>query len=117
MGYMKLHFRLVLLLLSLVVLVFSCGVESYDLVIQNGLIVDGTGSESYTGDIAIQGTRIVKIGSIPMFFALCVKYITYIIIMEWILRVLLSIRLRMKSTSTDMTTQDFQSKNVSGIKV
>jgi N-acyl-D-amino-acid deacylase len=64
MGHTKLHFRLVLLLLSLVVLVFYCGVESYDLVIQNGLIVDGTGSESYTGDIAIRGTRIVKMGSI-----------------------------------------------------
>jgi N-acyl-D-amino-acid deacylase len=45
-------------------LVFSCGVESYDLVIINGSIVDGTGTKMYTGDIAISGDRIVKIGSL-----------------------------------------------------
>ena len=56
---------------------------------------------------------IVKIISIPMFLTLCIKYILYIVIMEWILRVLLSIRLRMKSTSTNLNTQDFQSKKVS----
>jgi len=63
------------------------------------------------------GDIVIKIFSIPMFFTLCIKYILYIVIMEWILRVLLSIRLRVNSTSTDVTTQDFQSKNVSGIKV
>lgn len=42
----------------------SCGRESYDLVIKNGLIVDGTGEPAYTGDIAIRETRIAQIGNI-----------------------------------------------------
>jgi hypothetical protein len=63
------------------------------------------------------GDIIYKIVTIPLFFTLCIKYILYIVIMEWILRLLLSIRLRMKSTSTDLTTQDYPSQNVSGLKV
>ena len=34
----------------------------HDLVIRNGKIVDGSGKESYMGDIAIDGDRITKIG-------------------------------------------------------
>jgi len=34
----------------------------YDLLIQNGLIYDGTGSEPYSADIAIQGDRIAAMG-------------------------------------------------------
>jgi len=34
----------------------------YDLVIRNGKIVDGSGKESFMGDIAIKGDRIAKIG-------------------------------------------------------
>jgi N-acyl-D-amino-acid deacylase len=45
-------------------LLFSCGGQSYDLVIKNGLIVDGTGGQPYKGDIGIRGVRIEKIGSI-----------------------------------------------------
>jgi len=45
-------------------LIFSCGGQSYDLILKNGLIVDGTGDQAYAGDIAIIGNRIVKIGSL-----------------------------------------------------
>ncbi|MCZ8511516.1 D-aminoacylase [Paenibacillus filicis] len=36
----------------------------YELVLRNGLIVDGTGSESFIGDIALDGELIVEIGQI-----------------------------------------------------
>src|SRR5713226_3232875 len=35
---------------------------SYDLVIRNGLIVDGTGGPSYEGDVAVDGEAIAAIG-------------------------------------------------------
>jgi N-acyl-D-amino-acid deacylase len=35
----------------------------YDLLIKNGTIVDGTKKPAYVGDIAVQGDRIVAIGS------------------------------------------------------
>ena len=37
---------------------------SFDLVIRDGLIVDGTGSEPFYGDIAIQNERIAEIGKL-----------------------------------------------------
>jgi N-acyl-D-amino-acid deacylase len=52
------------LLVPLTFLAIFCGRESYDLVIKNGLIVDGTGEPAYAGDIAIRGDRIVKIGNV-----------------------------------------------------
>ena len=36
----------------------------YDLVIKNGNIVDGTGTKSFLGDIAIKDNKIEKIGSV-----------------------------------------------------
>ena len=36
----------------------------HDLIIRNGLIVDGTGGAPYLGDIAIQGERIVAVGEV-----------------------------------------------------
>ncbi len=36
----------------------------YDLIIRNGLIVDGTGAEPYAGDLAISGDRIEAIGDV-----------------------------------------------------
>jgi N-acyl-D-amino-acid deacylase len=36
----------------------------YDIVIRNGTIVDGTGRPKFTADVAIQGDRIVAIGSV-----------------------------------------------------
>src|SRR5688572_28239681 len=40
---------------------------TYDLVIANGTIIDGTGDARYRGDVAITGDRVVRIerGSIP----------------------------------------------------
>ena len=35
----------------------------HDLVIRNGLVVDGTGSEPYVADIAIDGNEIVAVGA------------------------------------------------------
>ena len=37
----------------------------YDLVIRGGIIVDGTGTPSFTGDIAINGGLITAVGSFP----------------------------------------------------
>ena len=36
----------------------------YDLIIRNGSIVDGTGKPAFSGDIAIQGDRIVAVGEV-----------------------------------------------------
>lgn len=43
---------------------FSSGAQTYDLLILNGRIVDGTGNSWFIGDVAINGGKIVKIGSI-----------------------------------------------------
>lgn len=40
--------------------------QPYDLVIRNGHIIDGTGSPWYSGDIAVQGGRIVAIGQVAL---------------------------------------------------
>jgi len=37
---------------------------THDLIIRNGLIVDGTGSDPYTGDLAIDNDTIVAIGKV-----------------------------------------------------
>ena len=36
----------------------------YDLILKNGLIYDGSGSDPFTGDLAIKGDKITKIGKI-----------------------------------------------------
>ncbi len=36
----------------------------HDLVIRNGLLVDGTGEPAYSGDIAIDGDRITRVGTV-----------------------------------------------------
>src|SRR5881394_1301983 len=36
----------------------------YDLIIRNGVVVDGTGSHSFAADVAIQGDRIARIGNL-----------------------------------------------------
>jgi len=50
-----------LLILTLTCSAFS---QPYDLLIRNGHLVDGTGSPWYSGDLAIQGGRIVAIGAL-----------------------------------------------------
>jgi N-acyl-D-amino-acid deacylase len=64
MGRLKSYLSLGLLVLPLLFLMFSCGGQSYDLVIKNGSIVDGSGENAYAGDIAVRGSRIVKIGNL-----------------------------------------------------
>jgi N-acyl-D-aspartate/D-glutamate deacylase len=38
--------------------------DAADLIVRNGLIVDGTGGEPYVGDVAIRGGKIVEIGKV-----------------------------------------------------
>lgn len=58
---MKVFPFLLLLLLSVVMLSEA---QTYDLLIKNGRIVDGTGSPWYTGDVAIKDESIVAIGKL-----------------------------------------------------
>ena len=37
---------------------------SYDVVLRNGIICDGSGSPSYIGDVAITGDRIAAVGTL-----------------------------------------------------
>jgi N-acyl-D-amino-acid deacylase len=37
----------------------------YDVILRNGVIYDGTGSDAVEGDVALQGDQIVAVGSIP----------------------------------------------------
>ena len=37
---------------------------SYDLLIKNGTIVDGSGAPSYQGDVAVKGDQIVAVGEV-----------------------------------------------------
>ncbi len=50
------------LALAMVCLTPSCIAQSYDVVIANGHIIDGTGSPWYSGDIGIRAGRIAAIG-------------------------------------------------------
>ena len=38
--------------------------DEYDILIKNGLIVDGTGSPMFKGSVAIQGDKIVEVGEV-----------------------------------------------------
>jgi len=57
---------------AILVVIGGCGysptaqapVATYDILILNGTIVDGTGAPAYAGDIAIVGDRIAKIGDL-----------------------------------------------------
>ncbi len=55
----------ILCLLALLPVRLSAQQASYDLIIRNGHIVDGTGSPWYAGDIAIRDGKIAAIGAVP----------------------------------------------------
>ena len=59
---MQIPFWLLSLLVSGVAL--HAADSTYDLIIRNGLIYDGSGDDPFTGDIAIQGDKIVAIGNL-----------------------------------------------------
>ncbi|MCK4932209.1 MAG: D-aminoacylase [Candidatus Aminicenantes bacterium] len=63
MAHLRSRIIFTILLVPVMFLAVSCSNQTYDLVIKNGLIVDGTGELAYKGDIAIKGNRIAKIGS------------------------------------------------------
>lgn len=53
------------LLLGLIISFINCSEPAeYDIVIRNGLIVDGSGESSYLGDLAMQGDTIAAIGDL-----------------------------------------------------
>ncbi len=52
------------LLLSSIVFLLSCQSPTYDLIIRNATIYDGTGAPPFVGDIAIQGDTIAAIGDL-----------------------------------------------------
>ncbi|MBV8895215.1 MAG: D-aminoacylase [Acidobacteriaceae bacterium] len=52
------------LLAALVAFSFSAASQSFDIIIRNGHIVDGTGSPWYSGDVGISNGRIAQIGSL-----------------------------------------------------
>jgi N-acyl-D-amino-acid deacylase len=53
---------LIILVCSAVVIALSAQPDSYDLIIRNALIVDGTGAARYRGDVAVRGDAIAAIG-------------------------------------------------------
>src|SRR5688500_4589689 len=52
------------LLLPLVILSFSTPAESFDFILRNGRIVDGTGNPSFHADVAVKDGKIAAIGRI-----------------------------------------------------
>ena len=51
--------------LTMVALFFSCTLQKqYDVVIRNGTIYDGSGNAPVTGDVAIDGEKIIAIGDL-----------------------------------------------------
>ncbi|MGB5821176.1 MAG: D-aminoacylase [Saonia sp.] len=54
-----------ILVLSFALLIYGCSApESYDILIHNGTIMDGSGKPSYTGDIGINSDTIAAIGDL-----------------------------------------------------
>ena len=39
---------------------------TYDLVVKNALIVDGTGNKPYSGDVAVKDGRIAAVGAVDV---------------------------------------------------
>lgn len=62
--FIKLLIFFLVILIPFFIVSASTSDNTYDLVIQNGKIIDGTGNPWYYGDVAIKGKMIVKIGRI-----------------------------------------------------
>lgn len=60
----SLHHGLLVVLTSLLATQVTAQDGSYDLVLRNGRIVDGTGNPWFIGDVAVRGDRIVAVGRI-----------------------------------------------------
>jgi len=56
--------RLALLLAIIVTNATLNAADSYDLIIRNGLIYDGSGKKPFAGDVAVRGEKIVAVGKI-----------------------------------------------------
>ncbi len=65
---MSVKFQLTLTIASIIFLAFlsttSASAPQYDLLIQNGRVVDGSGRPGYNADVAIKGDRIARIGKL-----------------------------------------------------
>ena len=55
---------LCLVLIGIMGLIGCADTSSYDVIIANGTIVDGTGKPGYIGDVGIRGETIAKIGNL-----------------------------------------------------
>ena len=58
---LKMHFSIHILFSFLLVLTSCETLMEYDIVLRNGTIIDGKGSERYTGDLAIIKDRIIAV--------------------------------------------------------
>ncbi|MGB5429506.1 N-acyl-D-amino-acid deacylase family protein [Eudoraea sp.] len=59
------NFKTIALAFTLISVIMGCEThESYDLVIRNGIIADGSGGPSFKGDIAINADTIVAVGDL-----------------------------------------------------
>ena len=55
--------RVLAIVLLMLTPFMSLGQERYDLVLRNGMIVDGTGAAPYRADVAIRGDQIARVGA------------------------------------------------------
>jgi len=56
------HLLRPLLLFCTLILLISCTNNDYDLLIKNGQIIDGTGSEAFSGHVLVKDGKIARIG-------------------------------------------------------
>src|SRR5580765_7388036 len=64
MGRPKMRCLFVILFLGLGIMLNACKSNSYDILLHDGLILDGSGSAPYRGDVAINGDVIAAIGDL-----------------------------------------------------
>ena len=64
MSPSKLHSGLLGSLAALLLTTFACGEAPYDLVIRNGTVIDGTGTEGRKADVGIRDGKIVRVGDL-----------------------------------------------------